>query len=85
MVVGTTLAYAPLHQRGGNVEVVLTPTGRRNLAEFLKQRRDLSQALGWLFNRPRFMVAVRPRPFLAITRDDRAAIQRLVEAYTEAE
>lgn len=83
VVVGTQLDYAAVHQRGGNVDVVLTPTGRANLREFLRDRKDLRPALGWLFQRPRFTVRVRPRPFLAITRDDQRAIGDLVDAYLE--
>lgn len=85
VVVGTQLDYAPVHQRGGNVDVVLTPTGRRNLVAFLRERKDLRPALGWLFQRPRFTVRVRPRPFLAITADDQREISEIVDDYLEVE
>lgn len=77
--VGSVLPYAGRMQFGGVAQVALTPTGKRNLYELLKDRRELRGPLGWLFQRPRFQVSVRPRPFLAVTQEDRDLIVGLLE------
>lgn len=84
VLVGTTLPYAQTHQQGLPSEVALTSAGKRNLYEFLRERRDLGPVLGWLFNRPRFMVQVRPRPFLAVLDEDLEVIQELLDEHLEA-
>lgn len=79
--VGTTVEYASDVQGGGETLHVLTGQGRRNLYELLRSRRDLRGELGWLFSRPRFVVNVRPRPFLVLTDEDRDEVQQLVDDF----
>lgn len=81
VIVGSALPYAEIQQRGGVQRVTLTPTGRRNLYDFLKDRPEQRGALGWLFSRPTFDIQVRPRPFLAVTSQDQEAIRLLVSDY----
>ena len=81
VVIGAAVPYAEKHQLGGISEVVLTSTGRSNLVQYLRGEPELRGALGWLFSRPRFMVSIRARPFLAVTPRDEDAIQLLVDDY----
>lgn len=80
VTVGTTVHYAATQNEGGESDVTLTSTGRRQLTTWL--RRDASArelGLGWLFNKPTFVVQVRERRFLDIDRDDRKLIVRETE------
>ena len=83
VVVGSALPYAATHQLGGISEVVLSSTGRSNLAEWLREKKNKKyrKELGWLFSVPRFMVKVRARPFLAVTAKDEREIQELVDSH----
>jgi len=81
VVVGAAVPYAETHQLGGISEVVLSSTGRSNLAQYLRDEPELREALGWLFSVPRFMVKVRARPFLMVTPADEVEIQELVDEH----
>lgn len=81
VIVGAGTEYSARLQKGGKVTIELTGSGRRNLAKFLRRRRDLRKALGWLFSRPTFKLKVRARPFLGLTADTRRKAERELAAF----
>lgn len=81
VTVGTPLKYASIQQSGGKQRVTLTATGRSNLVAYLRQNRDLTEELGWLFRKPSFEVEVRARPFIGVEDDTLEEIAEILEDY----
>lgn len=82
VVVGSQLPYASDVQRGSTKTIALDGGLRRALAAWLKSlrgdRRDMARkAFGPLFSKGAASVRVPPRPFLAITDEDRKTIKDL--------
>ena len=79
--------YAGLHQHGGVSELPGAGRGspsrqvRRNLTHFLRMRRDLRGELGWLFSRDTVRFNIPARPFMNLTDEDMADIQRITERF----
>lgn len=81
VVIGTSVPYAHIHQRGGVQQVTLSKEGRGGLVELLRERPELRGELGWLFQRPTFQVRIRARPFLAVTDEDLGVLSEIVRDY----
>lgn len=81
VVVGSSLPYAQIHQRGGVQQITLAKQARGGLVELLRDRPELRTELGWLFQRPTFMVRVQARPFLMVTQEDMSVLREIVRDY----
>lgn len=79
VVVGSTLAYAAVHHRGGTTEPVeLTAQGRKALARFLRTRPAMQESLGHLFNKPKVVRNVPARPFVGLQQGDAEEIEAIL-------